>query len=102
MYGAQRRFFSWMTVGAALFCLVPVALGAPDIAIALAPVLLVYGLLVCGRYVGEERILALRQAVRRRLRRPPRRLPRPAPARPLASLLHRRPHTGRGPPIGVV
>ena len=64
--------------------------------------LLVYGLLVCGRYVGEERILALRQAVRRRLRRAPRRLPRPAPARPLASLRHRRPRFERGPPLGYL
>ncbi len=102
MYGAQRRFFSWMTLGAALFCVAPVALGSPDLGLALAPVLLVYGLLVCGRYVGEERILALRRSVRRRLRRAPRRLPRPAPARPLASLLHRRPRTERGPPLGVV
>jgi len=101
MYGAQRRFFSWMTLGAALFCVAPVALGAPDLGLALAPVLLVYGLLVCGHYVGEERILALRRAVRRRLR-PRRRLPRPAPARPLASLLRRRPRLERGPPLGVV
>jgi hypothetical protein len=102
MYGAQRRFFSWMTVGAALFCLTPMALGAPDLALALAPVLLVYGLLVCGRYVGEERILALRRTVRRLRRRAPRRRPRPAPARPLASLLGRRPRLERGPPLGVV
>src|SRR3954447_2930600 len=102
MYRPQRRFFSWMTVLAALFCVAPVALGAPDLGLALAPVLLVFGLLVCGRYVGEERILALRRAVRAQLRRAPRRLPRPAPARPPASLLHRRPRTGRGPPLGVV
>jgi hypothetical protein len=102
MYRAQRRFFSWMAVWAALLCVAPVAFGAPDVGLALAPALLVFGLLVCGRYVGEERILALRQSVHPRPRRAPRRLPRPAPARPLASLLHRRSHTGRGPPLGVV
>jgi hypothetical protein len=102
MYGAQRRFFSWMTVGAALFCVAPVALGAPDLGLALAPALLVYGLLVCGRYVGEERILARRGAARPPLRRAPRRLPRAAPARPIASLRHRRPRLERGPPLGVV
>jgi hypothetical protein len=102
MYRPQRRFFSWMTVLAALFCVAPVALGAPDLGLALAPGLLVFGLLVCGHYVGEERILALREALRPRPRRAPWRLPRPAPARPLASLLERRPRTGRGPPLGVV
>jgi hypothetical protein len=100
MYGAQRRFFSWMTVAAALLCVAPVALGAPDLGLALAPVLLVYGLLVCGRYVGEERILARWRAgaahPRRVRRRSERWLPRAVPR--LRSLYEHDSFGVRGPP----
>jgi hypothetical protein len=102
MYGPQRRFLGRMTALAALCCVLPVALGAQHVGLALVPVLLLFGLLLCGRYVGEERILALRARRPAAARRAPQRLPRPAPARPFASLLARRPHTGRGPPVGVV
>jgi hypothetical protein len=98
----ERRFFSWMAVLAALCCVAPMALGAHELGLALAPVLLLLGLLLCGRYVGEARILAVRRAVRPAARRAPRRLPRPAPARSLASLLARRPRLERGPPAGSV
>jgi hypothetical protein len=99
MYRPQRRFFTWMTVLAAVCCVAPVALGAHELGLALVPVLLLFGLLLCGRYVGEERILAIRRAtVPAAAPRAPRRLPRPAPARPLASLLARRPSLERGPP----
>jgi hypothetical protein len=102
MYGPQRRFFCGMTALAAACCLAPSALGATDLALALVPVLVILGLLLCGRYAGEERILAIRRAGRPLTApRAPRRLPRPAPARPLASLLTRRPALERGPPWSV-
>jgi hypothetical protein len=102
MYQPQRRFFSWMTALAAVFCVAPVALGAPGLGLALVPLLLLFGLLLCGRYVGEERILAIRRAVLgTAARRAPRRVRRPAPARALASLLARRPRLERGPPAGL-
>jgi hypothetical protein len=78
-------------------------LGAPDLALGCVPALLILGLLLCGRYVGEERLLAARRAsAPSRARRAPRLLPRPASERPLASLLARRPHVERGPPVPVV
>jgi hypothetical protein len=97
MYRPQRRFFSCMTAVATLCCVAPVALGVPGVGLALTPVLLLAGLLLCGRYVGERRILAIRRALLR-ARRAPRRLPRPAPGRPLVSLLARRARVERGPP----
>lgn len=70
---------------------------ALELALFAGPFLLVAGLLVSGRYVGAERILA------RRAVRAPR--PRPAPIRwsrgperTLASLLERAPQSLRGPP----
>lgn len=99
MYGPQRRFLAVMAVFAALCCVPPLLLGAPDALLGCVPVLLIFGLLVCGRYVGEERILALQRAAPPAVRRrPPRRLARPVSERPLASLLARRAHLERGPP----
>jgi len=99
MYRPQRRFFTWMTALAALCCVAPIAFGAHELGLALVPVLLLSGLLLCGRYVGEERLLAIRRAAPAvTLRRAPRRLLRPAPGRSLASLLARRARVERGPP----
>jgi hypothetical protein len=73
--------------------------GGSDVVLYLAPLLLVAGLLLSGRYVGEQRILALRRA---------RGVPklRAALARgwsslreqPLGTLFARTPRTLRGPP----
>ncbi len=64
-----------------------------------APLLIVAALLLTGRFVGEERILA------RRARIAPARSPRlPWPRRhelPLVSLLERAPRSPRGPPALV-
>jgi hypothetical protein len=73
--------------------------GGSDVVLYLAPFLLVAGLLLSGRYVGEERILAFRRA-----RGVPKLLA--ALARgwsslhelPLAALIERTPRTLRGPP----
>jgi hypothetical protein len=92
-----------MTAFAVLCCGAPAVLGAPDVALGCVPALLILGLLLCGRYVGEERLLAARPAsAPPRCRRAPRRLQRPASERPLASLLARRPQLERGPPRAVV
>jgi hypothetical protein len=98
MYGPQRRFLAAMAVFAVVCCIPPLLFGAPDAVLACMPVLLVFGLLVCGRYVGEEKILALRAAPPPHPRRAPRRLRRPASDLPLASLLARRAQLERGPP----
>jgi hypothetical protein len=98
MYGPQRRFLAGMAVFAVVCCIPPLLAGAPDVVLACMPVLLVFGLLLCGRYVGEEKILALRAAPPPHPRRAPRRLRRPASDLPLASLLARRAQLERGPP----
>jgi hypothetical protein len=65
-----------------------------------APLLIVAALLLTGRFVGEERILAARRA-----RIAPARSPRvqwpSRHARPLVSLLERAPRSPRGPPALV-
>ncbi len=72
--------------------------GAPDVLLTATPFLLVFGLPLFGRFVGEERILAFHRA-----RREPRRRGA-APNRPrgrelaLTSLLERTPRSLRGPP----
>jgi hypothetical protein len=86
----------------ALATIVAWAVAGSDMVLYLAPFLLVAGLLLSGRYVGEERILTLRRA---------RSVPklRVALARgwsslreqPLASLFERTPRTLRGPPALV-
>ena len=62
-----------------------------------APFLLVLCLLLAGRYIGEERILARRAAPTPRLRAERRSWAR-LPERSLASLLERSPRLQRGPP----
>jgi hypothetical protein len=70
-------------VGAALFVL---------------PLLAIFALLASGRFVGEERILALRVRRALRTRRAPARRWRPARPEPVRSLFARSPRTFRGPP----
>jgi hypothetical protein len=61
------------------------------------PVLFLTGLLLSGRFIGEERILARRAIPAPRLRAVRRIWPR-LRERPLASLLERSPRLLRGPP----
>jgi hypothetical protein len=102
MYAPQRRFLAAMAVFAALCCLPAALLGDPSFVLYPTPLLLILGLLLCGRYVGEERIHDLRRAaLAAPRRRAPRQLPRPASERPLASLLDRCTRPERGPPLAV-
>jgi hypothetical protein len=66
-----------------------------------APLLIVASLLLTGRYVGEDRILAARRArVAAKPRAPRARWSRRS-ALPLVSLLERAPRSERGPPALV-
>ena len=101
MAAQQRRFLACMTALAVACAGVQALLGMPELALYFTPVLLVAGLLLCGRYVGEERDpRAPRRAAAGRPPRRPRSVPRPASSRPLASLLARaarRSSAGRRP-----
>ena len=71
--------------------------GALDVALYAAPFLVIAALLLSGRFIGEERILARRAAPTPRLRAERRSWAR-LPERSLASLLERSPRLQRGPP----
>jgi hypothetical protein len=62
-----------------------------------APFLIVAGLLICGRFIGEDRMIA-RLIARRAHLRPLRRAASHRHDRPLASMLARGPRHLRGPP----
>jgi hypothetical protein len=94
----QRRFHACMAAVAVAAGVAQVLLGSGEIALTFAPLLLIAGLLISGRYLGEERILARRA---RPVALPRRRVAarwRPSVERPLASLLARSPRSERGPP----
>jgi hypothetical protein len=71
--------------------------GAFDVLVYAAPFLLVAGLLLSGRFAGEERILALYRARSRPKRRPAQRWPS-RPELPCSAALERAPWSLRGPP----
>jgi hypothetical protein len=73
--------------------------GALDVLLYAAPFLLVAGLLLSGRFVCEERILAVYRALRRPRRRLAQRWPS-GPELPFSAALERAPWSLRGPPAG--
>lgn len=98
----QRRFNACMAIAALVAGVAQVLLGSAELALTFAPLLLIAGLLISGRYLGEERILARRlpQSHPRPHRRAIARW-RPAVERPLTSLLARSPRSERGPPAAL-
>ena len=95
----SRRLFAGLAALGVVCAAVQALLGMPELALYAAPFLLLAGLLLSGRFLGEARIVARRLARLAARRRAPRRLPKPRSLRPLASLLARRPQLERGPPI---
>jgi hypothetical protein len=75
--------------------------GFSELALYAAPFLLLLGLLLSGRFIGEEVILARRAVATPRLRPLARRWPSWR-ERALVSLLERSPRLGRGPPAVIV
>jgi hypothetical protein len=103
MEGSQRRVLRWLTLLAMLAVAVQAVTGANEVSLYAMPLLLIVGLLVSGRFIGEERILerwrrsAPCHAVRRvRVRW------RGVPERPLVSLRERSAPIERGPPALAV
>ena len=103
MYAPQRRFFAVMTAFAVLIAVLQGTTGSSDLVLYAGPVLLIAGLLLCGRFVGEEHIVRRlgRSAPIARIRRLRARWPR-VPARTLSSLLAHDPRVERGPPARVL
>jgi hypothetical protein len=91
---SQRRFLTCLAALAALCALA----GSPQLVLYLTPLFLVVTLLLCGRFLGEDRIVRHWAAeAPPRLRRVRRRWARTAEVA-LASLLQRSPVRRRGPP----
>ena len=96
---SQRRLNACLTAAALALALAQAVAGGAEVLLAAAPLLLLAGLLLCGRYVGEERIVA--RLARHVAARPARR--RAARWRPVVehepvSLLARAARLERGPP----
>jgi hypothetical protein len=98
--GRQRRFHVLMAVAALAVGGAQLLLGAGELALTFAPLLLIAGLLLSGRYLGEERILARRPRTPTPRRRAVTRW-RTGMERQLASLLARSPQLERGPPVAL-
>jgi hypothetical protein len=98
----ERRFHACMAAAAFALAATQLLLGASELALTFAPLLLIAGLLLSGRFVGEELIVTrrLRLAPDRRVRRLTTRW-RPGVERPLTSLLARSPRSERGPPAAL-
>ena len=73
MLGPQRRFLLCLTALAAACVAVQGVTGVSELALYLTPLFLIAALLLSGRYVGEERIVARWRAAVAVLRRPRRR-----------------------------
>ena len=70
MLGPQRRFLLCLTALAALCVAAQAVTGVMELALYLTPLFLIAALLLCGRYVGEERIVARWRAAVAAVRRP--------------------------------
>ena len=73
-------------------------MAAPDALLTAAPFLLVFGLLLCGRFIGEERILACDRARHAPRVRSVRSSWSRRDARPIATIRERAPRSLRAPP----
>lgn len=103
MLGPQRRFLLCLTALAALCVAAQAVTGVLELAAYLTPLFLIAALLLSGRYVGEERIVARWRAAVAVVRRPRLRAvrwrPRVAPA--LRSQLLDGSFVVRGPPASL-
>jgi hypothetical protein len=98
MEGLQRRFLTCLTALAALSAVAQGISGVTELALYLTPLFLIAALLLCGRYVAEERIVRRwRGAAAPRRRRVACRW-RAVAETPLASQLERSSRVSRGPP----
>jgi hypothetical protein len=95
---SQRRVLLCLAAAAALISALQGLTGILELALYAAPVLLLLGLLLSGRFVGERAILARRAVTVPRLRTALRRRWPRTRERALTSLLERSADRLRGPP----
>ena len=96
----KRRSLAALTLLVGVVAAASALLGAHEWPLYFAPLILIAGLLLNGRFVGEERIVARRSVVGVPRLRAPRRLARPVAQAMASLLLARRTHLERGPPAG--
>src|SRR3954454_6508372 len=97
-----RRLLTAMALLALACAVLQAVSGDAQLVLHLTPLFLIGGLLLAGRYVGEERIVARwRAALAQRRPRPVRVRWQPRAERALATLLERSPRLLRGPPAVV-
>jgi hypothetical protein len=102
--GPQRRFLLCLTALAALCVAAQAVTGVSELALYMTPVFLLAALLLSGRYVGEDRIVARWRAAVAVARRPRRSASR-RPARPVRALRSQHLEGSfavRGPPAVLV
>jgi hypothetical protein len=100
VHGPQRRFLLCLTALAALCVAAQAVTGVSQLALYMTPLFLITALLLSGRYIGEERIVARWRAAVAVARRPRRRAVRWQPQRvsALRSQHLEGSFTVRGPP----
>jgi hypothetical protein len=98
--GPQRRFLLCLTALAAVSVAAQAVTGVSELALYLTPLFVIGALLLCGRYVGEDRIVARWRATVAVVRRPRRRAVRwrPRTVPPLRSQQFEGSFGVRGPP----
>ena len=84
VHGSQRRFLLCLTALAALCVAAQAVTGVSSLALYMTPVFLIAALLLSGRYVGEDRIVARWRAAVAVARRPRRHAARWRPRQVLA------------------
>ena len=97
----QRRFLSCLTAFAALAAVAQALSGSSDLVLFLTPLFLIAALLLCGRYIAEDRIVRRwRSAVVRTVRRARSRWRPVVEAAPRQRVAHG-PRPQRGPPVAA-
>jgi hypothetical protein len=99
---SRRRFLLVLGAAAAAVAVLQGVTGLTDLALSSAPLFLIVALLLGGRFVGEDRILARWHAARPRPARAPARRWARGRERALRSRLERVATTLRGPPAAVI
>jgi hypothetical protein len=97
----QRRFLACLTAFAALAAAAQAVSGSTELVLFLTPLFLIAALLLCGRYVAEDRIVRRwRAAVVRSARRPRSRWRPVVETAPISRIAHG-PRPQRGPPVAA-